>query len=278
MSATAFPEGAAPEVPGQHSTTAIVDRRAGFDLRVLGVEVGEGLRAIVREPVALFFSVLMPVAFYALFAGIFGNIVTPGGVPVAASMVATYGAFAVVSVMLMNPGISVADDRTRGWLRVKRVSAAPMATTIAAKVLAALPYALISVVAITVTSLFIAGPVLGLGAWLRVLAVLLVGSLPFALLSLAVGFVASSNAAVAILNALLFPTTIASGLWVPLEMMPGFVQAMAPFLPLWHLAQLAQGQLTGAGGPGQLGHLLALLVSTVVAAALAGFAYRNLRV
>jgi ABC-2 type transport system permease protein len=255
--------------------SAIVERRRGFDLRVLGVEVGEGLRAIVREPVALFFSVLMPVAFYALFAGIFGSFVTPQGIPVAASMVATYGAFAVVSVMLMNPGISVADDRTRGWLRIKRVSAAPMATTIAAKVLAALPYALISVVAISVTSLFIAGPVLGLGTWLRVLVVLLVGSLPFALLSLAVGFVASSNAAVAILNAILFPMTIASGLWVPLEMMPGFVQAIAPFLPLWHLSQLAQAQLTGAGG---LGHLVALLVTTVVAAALAGFAYRNLRV
>jgi ABC-2 type transport system permease protein len=253
----------------------ILERRTGFDLRVLGVEVGEGLRAVVREPVALFFSVLMPVAFYALFAGIFGSFVTPEGIPVAASMVATYGAFAVVSVMLMNPGISVADDRTRGWLRIKRVSAAPMATTIAAKVLAALPYALLSIVAITVASLVITGPVLGLGTWLRILAVLLVGSLPFALLSLAVGFVASSNAAVAILNAILFPMSIASGLWVPLEIMPGFVQAIAPFLPLWHLSQLAQAQLTGTGG---LGHLVALLVTTVVAAALAGFAYRNLRV
>jgi ABC-2 type transport system permease protein len=255
--------------------STIVERRTGFDLRVLGVEVGEGLRAIVREPVALFFSVLMPVAFYAVFAGIFGGFTSPDGTPVAATMVATYGAFAVVSVMLMNPGISVADDRTRGWLRIKRVSAAPMATTIAAKVLAALPYALLSIVAITVASLVIAGPVLGLGAWLRIVAVLLLGSLPFALLSLAVGFVASSNAAVAILNAILFPMTIASGLWVPLEIMPGFVQAIAPFLPLWHLSQLAQAQLTGTGG---LGHLVALLVTTVVAAALAGFAYRNLRV
>jgi ABC-2 type transport system permease protein len=255
--------------------TTIVERRAGFGLRVLGVEVGEGLRAIVREPVALFFSVLMPVGFYVLFAGLYGGFTSPEGVPVAASMVATYGTFAVVSVMLMNPGISVADDRTRGWLRIKKVSAAPISTTIAAKVIAALPYALISVVAISAASLVIAGPVLGFGTWLRIVAVLLVGSLPFALLSLAVGFVASSNAAVAILNAILFPMTIASGLWVPLDIMPGFVQAVVPFLPMWHLSQLAVAQLTGTGG---LGHLIALLVSTVVAAALAGFAYRNLRV
>jgi ABC-2 type transport system permease protein len=278
MSATAFPDGAAPKAPEQHSMSAILERRPGFGLRVLGVEVGEGLRAIVREPVALFFSVLMPVAFYVLFAGLYGHFTSPEGIPVAASMVATYGAFAVVSVMLMNPGITVAEDRTRGWLRIKKVSAAPMGTTIAAKVIAALPYALISVVAISVASLVIAGPVLGFGTWLRIVGVLLVGSLPFALLSLAVGFVASSNAAVAILNAILFPMTIASGLWVPLEMMPGFVQAVVPFLPMWHLSQLALAQLTGAGGPDQLSHLVALLVSTVVAAALAGFAYRNLRV
>lgn len=255
--------------------TTIESRPAGFDLRVLGVEVEEGLRAIVREPVALFFSVLMPVLFYVLFAGLYGSFTAPDGTPVAATMVATYGTFAVVSVMLMNPGISVAEDRTRGWLRVKKVSAAPIGITIAAKVLAALPYALISIVAISSASLVIAGPVLGIGTWLRIVAVLLVGSLPFALLSLAVGFLASSNAAVAILNAILFPMVIASGLWIPLEIMPGWVQAIAQFLPTYHLAQLALAQLTGAGG---LGHLLALLVSTVVAAGLAALAYRNLRV
>jgi ABC-2 type transport system permease protein len=258
--------------------TTIATGRTGFDPRVLGVEVAEGLRAIVREPAALFFSVLMPVLFFAVFAGIFGRYSTPEGIPVAATMIATYGTFAVASVMLMNPGISVADDRTRGWLRVKRVSAAPIGTTIAAKVIAALPYALVSLLAMSAVSLLLAGPVLAPLAWLRVVGVLLLGSLPFALLSLAVGFVASSNAAVAVLNALLFPMTIASGLWIPLDVLPGFVQAIAPFLPTWHLAQLALAQLTGAGGPDQLGHLLALLVSTVIAAALAGLAYRNLRV
>ncbi len=256
-------------------TTTTTARRTGLDLPVLRVEIGEGLRGILREPTALFFSVLMPVMFYAIFAGLFGNYDTSTGIPVAASMIATYGTFAVVSVMLVNPGVSVADDRTRGWLRVKKVSAVPITTVIAAKVIAALPYAAAALVAISAVSLAVAGPVLDPLTWLRLVAVLLVGSLPFALLGLAVGFVASSNAAVAILNAILFPMVIASGLWMPLEILPGFVQAIAPFLPTYQLSQLALAQLTGAGG---LGHLLALLLSTVVAGALAGLAYRNLRV
>ncbi|WP_214405328.1 ABC transporter permease [Pseudonocardia lacus] len=252
-----------------------VERREGFDARVLGVEVAEGLRAILREPTALFFAVLMPVLFFALFAGIFGGYTSPSGLPAAATMLATYGTFTVATVMMVNPGVTVADDRTRGWLRVKKVSGTPIAVSVAAKVIAALPYALLSLLAISAVSLLVAGPVLDVGTWLRLVGVLLLGGLPFALLSLAVGFVASSNATVAILNAILFPMSIASGLWIPPEMLPGVVQAIAPVLPTFHLAQLALGQLTGAGG---LGHLVALLVSTVVAAALAGLAYRNLRV
>lgn len=243
---------------------------------VLRVEVGEGLRAVVREPAALFFSVLMPVGFYALFTSIFGGVAAPtGGVPYAAASLATYGAFGVVSVMLLNPGIGVSDDRNRGWLRVKKVSATPLPISLAARVLAALPYALGVLVAMSAVSWLIAGPTLGIDTWLRLVAVLVLGSLPFALFGMAVGFVSSSGATTAVLNALLFPMVLASGLWVPLTLLPAFAAAIAPWLPTYHLAQLAMAQLTGAP---VLGHLLALLLTTVVGAALAGATYRNLRV
>lgn len=173
------------------------------NLRVLGVEVAEGLRAMRREPAALFFSVIMPVSFFGLFATMFGSQSETTGLPTAATMLATYGTFGAVSVMLIQPGVGVADDRTRGWLRMKKVSAAPISMTIAGKVIAALPYALTVLLGISAISLVVAGPVLGVGAWLRLVIVLLFGSLPFALLGLAVGFVASSNATVAILNAAL---------------------------------------------------------------------------
>jgi ABC-2 type transport system permease protein len=259
-------------------TTTVQNRRPDrfpTDLRVLGVEIAEGLRAIVREPATLFFSVLMPVLFFALFASLFGDQPSTGGIPAGATMLATFGTFTVVSVMLVNPGVTVADERTRGWLRVKKVSATPISAVITAKVVAALPYAGFALLAISGISLLVVGPVLDLVTWLRLVGVLLLGSLPFALFGLAVGFVASANATVAILNAVLFPIVVAAGLWFPPEMLPGFVRAVAPVLPTYHLAQLALAQLTGTGG---LGHLVALLVSTLVGAVLAGLAYRNLRV
>ncbi len=257
------------------AATGNTGTRSGQGLRILCVEVSEGLRAILREPTALFFSVLMPVGFFALFASLFAEQAGPDGVQsYAAVMLARFGTFGVVSVMLLNPGIGVADDRTRGWLRVKKVSAAPIGATIVGKVLAALPYALALLLAISAVSLAVAGPVLGLGTWLRLMAVLLLGSLPFAVLGIAVGFVASSNAAAAILNAVLFPMVIVSGLWFPPEILPSFLQAIAPFLPTYHLAQLALAQLTGADATA---NVVAMLVMTVVAGGLAAWSYRNLK-
>ncbi len=246
-----------------------------FTSRVVGVEFAEGLRAILREPTALFFTVLFPVGMFALFASLFGDQPGPAGIPYAATMVATYGTYGVVAVMLTNPGIRTAEDRTTGWLRVKKVSGAPVGATIAAKVLSALPYALAVIIALGAVSIAVVGPVIGFGTALRLMTVLLLGSLPFALLSLAVGFVATPNATAAILNAVLFPMVIASGLWFPPEMLPAFINTIAPFLPTYQLAQVALGQLTGAD---VTGNVVVLLIMTGVAGALAGWAYRNLRV
>lgn len=244
-------------------------------MTVLRSETAEGLRKIVREPTALFFSVLMPVAFYALFTGVFGRGVGAGGLPFAITSLAGYGAFGVVSVMLLNPGIGVADDRTRGWLRVKKVSATPIGVVLAARVLAALPYAVGVLLAMSAVSVLLAGPVLDLGTWALLMLALLAGGLPFALFGLAIGFVASTNTAAAVLNAVLFPMVLASGLWIPLELLPGVLQAIAPFLPTYHLAQLAMAPLTG--GP-VLVPVLALLLTTAVGALLAGRAYRDMAV
>jgi len=250
--------------------TAVGQARRGV-VAVLGVEVADGLRAILREPAALFFSVLMPVMFFAIFAGIFGA----GQPGVMAAMLAQYGTFGVVSVMLMNPGIGVAADRETGWLRLKKVSAAPVGATVGGKVLASLPYALAVLLALSAVTMAVAGPTMPLLTWLRVVGVLLAGSLPFAFLGLAVGFVTSTNAAAAVLNAVFFPMVIASGLWVPLNLLPGFVQAVAPFLPTYQLAALAQAQLTGADATVPV---LALLATAAVTGGLAALAYRNLRV
>ncbi|WP_199433223.1 ABC transporter permease [Qaidamihabitans albus] len=235
-----------------------------MNVRVLGVEVLDELRGIVREPAALFFAVVMPVGFFALFSSLFGE----------PTMLATFGTFGVLAVSLMSPGIGVARDRELGWSRAKRVSAVPVGITLAAKVVAALPYAVGVLLAMTVAAALTGSLDASAGVLLRVGGVLVLGALPFALLGMAVGFQAGTNASSAILNAILLPSAVLSGLWMPLEILPGFAASLAPFLPTYHLAQLALAQFDGGGGAG---HALVLAGMTAVTAALAAVSYRHSR-
>lgn len=244
-----------------------------MNARVFGVEVLDELRGIVREPTALFFSVVMPVGFFAFFVSVFGT-ESSGGISGGTYMLATFGTFGVLSVTLMNPGIGVADDRERGWLRAKQVSAVPLGVTLAAKVAASLPYAVAVLAAMAVAAALNGSLDASVGTLLRLAGVLILGALPFALLGMAVGFQAGSNASAAILNAVLMPSAILSGLWMPLEILPEFVARLAPFLPTYHLAQLGLAQVSGEGG---LDHMLVLLVTAVVVAVIAGVSYRHAR-
>ena len=259
-------------VAAEHVTPTTVPSTAtaGMLARMLGVELADELRGILREPTAWFFSILMPVGFFALFGSLFGGADPRAGT----MMLATYGTFGVLSVCLMNPGIGVAADRERGWLKAKLVSAVPVTITLAAKMLAALPYALGVLAAMTLTAWavgFLTATPLEL---LKLGGALLLGALPFSLLGLAVGFQAKGSATAAILNAILLPSAIAAGLWFPLDIMPRFVQTLAPFLPTYHLGRLALSQVTG--DPAGF-HALALVAMTLVMAAVAAVSYRFAR-
>lgn len=237
--------------------------------QMMRLEIRDELLAIRREPATLFFSVLMPVLFFAMFVGLFGS-----GDTSDAGIIAPYGAFAVLAVVMLSPGIGLADARDRGWLRVKRVSGVPLWMTLAAKVIAAIPYALAVLLAMTVVAVFIGHMTIDLGILFRIFVVLVLGAMPFALFSLAVGAKAGTTASAAILNAILMPMVIVSGLWFPHEIMPDWVVSIGEVMPTYHLAQLAMVQVEGGAW---LGHLAVLGLTATLGAALAALAYRSAR-
>jgi ABC-2 type transport system permease protein len=237
---------------------------------IFRTEVRDELLAIVREPTALLFTVFMPVAFFALFATMFGNEGDGFGV----ESLATYGAFGVLSAVLINPGVSLADARERGWLRVKRADGTPIGVTLSAKVTAAMPYAIVTLAGITLVAWLSAGT-LDVSQVLRVIGVLVLGALPFSLFSLAVGARFALNSAISVLNGVLIPSVVLSGLWFPLEMLPAWLGDIAVYLPPYHLAQLALAQVDGGAVWGNVAYLAG---TTIVGAIAAALAYRSAEV
>lgn len=237
--------------------------------QMMKLEIRDELLAIRREPATLFFSVLMPVLFFAMFVGLFG----PEGAS-DAGIIAPYGTFAVLAVVMLSPGVGLADTRERGWLRVKRASGIPLWMTLAAKVIAAIPYALAVLLAITVVGVLVGSMTVDVGMLFRIFAVLVLGAIPFALFSLAVGARAGTTASVAILNAILMPMVIVSGLWFPHEIMPEWIVSIGQVMPTYHLAQLATVQVDGGAW---LGHFAVIVATAVVGGLVAALAYRSAR-
>lgn len=242
--------------------------------RIFGVEVRDELRAIVREPTSLFFSILMPVGFFVLFNLLYGHDVTHG-LSAGTAMVATFGTYGAITVAALQPGIGVAQDRDLGWLRMKRVSAVPIGISLAAKAAAALLYGVGVLVLMGVAAAAFGTLHASPWALLRVAVVLLLGTVPFTLFSVAVGLRFRTGATIALLNAVLFPLAVLSGLWIPIQFLPSAVRNIAKFLPTYHLAQLGLAQL---GDGTVVIHVLALVITTVVAGAVATMSYRHARI
>lgn len=249
-----------------------IDRRRPSPLDLFGLEVRDEVRMIRREPATLFFSVVMPVAFYTLFVAMFGGEETAAGVPAGTMMLATFGTYGAVFAATMTPGIGLATIRDNEWLEAVKVSPVPVRVVLAAKVAATVPYVVGILTAMTVASWAIGVLEIGALDWALLMFAIVIGCLPFALLGLAVGALATPNATTAILNAILMPLVIVSGLWFPLESMPDWVNTIAPVLPTYHLAQLAATPL--GGGP-WLVHLAVLVGFAMIAGMAATWAWRR---
>ncbi len=227
-----------------------------------------------RLPVYSVFTLAFPLMFYLIFGLTFGG-ESAGPVNVAAYLLATYGAFGVIGASLFGFGVGLASERGQGWLRLKRASPMPPAAYFSAKIVMALAFSLLVVLGLFLMGVLVFGVRLPALTWASLLGTLILGALPFCAFGMAIGYLAGPNSAAAVVNLVYLPMAFASGLWVPLEQLPGFMRSAAPFLPPYHYAQLALGTMgAGQGEPAWL-HTAALLGFTVLFLAVALLAYRR---
>lgn len=227
-----------------------------------------------RLPVYSVFTLAFPLMFYLIFGLTFGS-GSAGRVNVAAYMLATYGAFGVIGASLFGFGVGLASERGQGWMRLKRASPMPPAAYFTAKIVMALVFSLLVVLGLFLLGFFLFDVRLPLATWGALLLTLLLGALPFCAFGMMLGYLAGPNSAAAVVNLVYLPMAFASGLWVPLEQLPDFIQRLAHYLPAYHYAQLALGTLgAGTGQPAWV-HIAALLGFTVFFLLVALLAYRR---
>jgi ABC-2 type transport system permease protein len=242
--------------------------------RIYATEARHEFLKLIRIPIFAVSTVALPVLFYVLFGLALGGD-EAGGVGRSTYLMATYGTFGVIGAALFGFGVSVALERGQGWMRLKRVSPMPPQAYFVAKVAMST-----MVSALIIGALFVLGATLGgvrmpATQWIGLGLVLIVGALPFSAMGLAFGYLVGPNSAPAMLNLVYLPMAFASGLWIPIDQLPPFVQGIAPALPPYHFAQLALGTVGAAESGSQALHAVVLLAFTAFFLTVAAWGFRR---
>lgn len=222
---------------------------------------------LLRTPSFALPTILFPSLFYMLF----GVLLNGGehGADAARYMLAGYSAFGVMAPGLFGFGVVVAMEREHGLLTLKRALPMPPGAYLFAKMLMAMLFAAIVVCLLMLLAATLGHVRMPLANWSALLIADVLGVLPFCALGLLVGTLVGGQGAPAVVNLIYLPMSFLSGLWLPLKLLPKFLQQIAPLWPATHLGQVALS-VSGAGGDHKLAmHALVLAGFTVVFFAIA---------
>ena len=221
-----------------NTMTLPVSTRPGIGA-IYGREAWYEFLRMLRTPSFALPTLIFPGTFYVMFGVLLGG--RSGSADVSRYMLATYGVFGVMAPALFGIGVSLAIDRERGFLTLKRVLPMPPGAYLFAKLAMAMLFGMIVSLMVMALGATLGGVHLHASQWAMLLLIDTIGTLPFCAL--------------------------------PLKMLPAAIVMFAPVWPSFHLAQLALKVVGQDAGGSTLVHVGALLTMTVV---FYGLAWRRL--
>ncbi|WP_414941157.1 ABC transporter permease [Amycolatopsis sp. cmx-11-51] len=204
------------------------------------------IKRIVRSPQFALFTIGMPLVMFLLFGGIFGAREIAPGVSTATVTMVNMAAYGAMTAALFT-GTRVATERTDGWQRTLRLTPMRAPGYLMVKVTAGLFVALPVLLVI-----FAAGMIRGIrletGQWLTIFGTLWLGTLPFAVLGLMIGLFGKGDTVQAVTGALMLPLGMFGGLWIPLQILPGWMNTAGHIMPTYWLGEIGRAPVLGGSG------------------------------
>jgi ABC-2 type transport system permease protein len=238
-------------------------------------QTGAEFLKLWRVPAFSITSLFLPVMFYAFIGiGQSKQQIFPG-VTFGAYFLASMAVYAVANVMIFSFGISVATERGQKMDVLMRATPMPPWVYLLSKCITALAFAAMTLVVLFPFA-YVAGNVrIDASEWVTLAYRVLLGSIPFIALGFAIGYLSGPNSAVAVINLIYLPTAFASGLFFPKQLLPQFIQNIAPYLPLHFFGQLGWDAIGAPTDGSVTTDWLYLIGYGVLFFALALWAYRR---
>jgi len=223
----------------------------------------------IRIPVALIGSAFFPAASMLFFVVPFAGDNAIGATFATASMIT----FAVMTTNLFSYGVGVAEDRAQPWDPYTRTLPAGPLPRFAGRVLTVLAMTYLSLVPVVLIAAFLTAATTTPIRFVTAIGTVAVIAVPFCLMGLFIGYLLPMKAALAVAQVVFFPLAFGGGLLSAPGQAPGWVEAIAPYLPTRGAVELMWATV-GEYSPDPTS-LVMLGVWTVVFGGLSVWAYRR---
>ncbi|MER5883480.1 ABC transporter permease [Streptomyces sp. NPDC001941] len=196
----------------------------------------------LRNKKFMFFSVVYPTMLYLIFVATNqGDQVIAGtGLTFKALYMVSMASFGAITAVLMGNSERIAKEREKGWVRQLRLTTLPGRGYVLAKIASAAVVSLPSIVVVFLAAALVKGVRFEAWQWLALTGAIWAGSLVFAALGVAIGYIASGDAVRPITMIIYFGLSMLGGLWWPSAIFPQWLQNIAEWLPTHAYAGLGQ--------------------------------------
>ncbi|MFI9242786.1 ABC transporter permease [Streptomyces sp. NPDC053086] len=229
----------------------------------------------LRNRKFLFFSVIYPSGLFLLIAGNADSHtkIDGTGLTLPTYMMVSMASFGALTAVLMGNSERIAKERESGWVRQLRLTTLPGRGYVLAKTASAAVVSLPSIVVVFVVAAAVKDVRLDAWQWLGLTGAIWAGSLVFAALGVALGYLASGDAVRPITMIIYFGLSMLGGLWMPTTTFPQWLQDIAKWLPTHAYASL--GRAIEQSQAPHTQDLAVLAVSFVLFAGGAAWLYRK---
>jgi ABC-2 type transport system permease protein len=197
------------------------------------------LTRALRNRRFLFFSVIYPSVIFLLVSNQTGT-VDGTGLSVAKYVMVSMASFGALTAVLMGNSERIAKEREGGWVRQLRLTPLPGRGYVLAKTASAAVVSLPSIVMVFLVAAAVKDVRLDAWQWFALTGAIWAGSLVFAALGVAIGYLASGDAVRPISMIVYFGLSILGGLWMPSSTFPTWLQDIAKWLPTHAYAALGR--------------------------------------
>ncbi|MFF4798493.1 ABC transporter permease [Streptomyces sp. NPDC001351] len=197
------------------------------------------LTRALRNRKFLFFSVIYPSVIFLLVSNQTGK-VDGTGLSVASYVMVSMASFGALTAVLMGNSERIAKEREGGWVRQLRLTTLPGRGYVLAKTASAAVVSLPSIVVVFLVAAAVRGVRLDAWQWFALTGAIWAGSLVFAALGVAIGYLATGDAVRPITMITYFGLSILGGLWMPSTTFPQWLQDIAKWLPTHAYAALGR--------------------------------------